>query len=133
MKKTIFTIAILLSITVLTAQNEQVKVGDKVPEFSVKMFDGSEINIKDLQGKVVLLNFWATWCPPCRKEFTRVEKDVIERFKNEDFVFLPISRGETHEVVQKFRESTGYTFAMGMDPESRFFLCSPTSQFHATI
>ena len=42
----------------------------------------------------MLLNFWATWCPPCRQELTRVQKDIIDRFAGRNFVFLPISRGE---------------------------------------
>ena len=86
------------------------KAGMKAPAFEVKMFDGSTVKLSDLKGKVVLLNFWATWCPPCRAELTRVEKDIIERFKGKDFVFLPVSRGEKRETVAAFREKMGYTF-----------------------
>ena len=95
-----------------------VKDGQKAPNFEVQMFDGSTVKLADLKGKVVLLNFWATWCPPCRAELARVEKDIIEKFKGEPFVFIPVSRGEKRETVAAFREKMGYTFPMGLDPDS---------------
>ena len=98
-----------------------VKDGQKAPNFEVQMFDGSTVKLADLKGKVVLLNFWATWCPPCRAELARVEKDIIERFKGEPFVFLPISRGEKRETVAAFREKMGYSFPMGLDSESNIY------------
>lgn len=98
-------------------QATRVKEGQKAPAFEVEMFDGSTVKLADLKGKVVLLNFWATWCPPCRAELARVEKDIIERFKGEPFVFLPVSRGEKKATVAAFREKMGYSFPMGLDPE----------------
>ena len=100
-----------------------VKVGDKAPDFRVEMFDDTTFTLASLEGKVVLLNFWATWCPPCRDELSRVQKDVIDRFvrPDGDFVFLPISRGEARETVAAFREKMGYTFPMGLDPEQQIY------------
>ena len=98
-----------------------VKDGQKAPAFEVQMFDGSTIKLADLKGKVVLLNFWATWCPPCRAELARVEKDIIEKFKGEPFVFIPVSRGEKRETVAAFREKMGYTFPMGLDTDGRVY------------
>ena len=98
-----------------------VKDGQKAPNFEVQMFDGSTIKLADLKGKVVLLNFWATWCPPCRAELARVEKDIIEKFKGEPFVFIPVSRGEKRETVAAFREKMGYTFPMGLDTDGRVY------------
>ena len=92
-----------------------VKVGEEAPNFSVEMFDGSTVSLAELRGKVVLLNFWATWCPPCREELTHVQEEIIDRFAERPFVFLPVSRGESREAVAAFREETGYEFPMGLD------------------
>lgn len=98
-----------------------VKVGETVPDFKVEMFDGKTVDIKELRGKVVLLNFWATWCPPCRQELARVQKDFIDRFKGKDFVFLPVSRQDSYEKIQAFRQQMGYTFSMGMDRDRTIY------------
>ena len=98
-----------------------IKKGDKAPDFTVEMFDGEQVTLSKLKGKVVLINFWATWCPPCRQELTHVQKEIIDHFKGQDFVFLPISRGEKKSVVEAFREKTGYTFPMGLDPTQEIF------------
>lgn len=92
-----------------------VHAGEEAPDFSVGMFDGSTVTLSKLRGKVVLLNFWATWCPPCREELTRVQSDIIDRFAGRDFLFLPVSRGESRQAVAAFRQKTGYDFPMGLD------------------
>ena len=97
------------------------KQGTEAPDFKVEMFDGKSIRLSDLRGKVVLVNFWATWCPPCREELTRVQKEIIDRFAGQEFVFLPISRGEELHTVEAFRKRMGYTFPMGLDPDQRIF------------
>ena len=103
------------------AGSTRVKVGDPAPDFTVEMFDGSRITLSELQGNVVLLNFWATWCPPCREELTHVQKEIIDRFADRPFLFLPISRGESREDVAAFREKTGYSFPMGLDPTQSIY------------
>ena len=90
--------------------------GTEAPDFTVEMIDGSKVALSELRGKVVLLNFWATWCPPCREELSHVQQQVIDRFAGEEFVFLPISRGEERAAVEAFRAKTGYAFPMGLDP-----------------
>lgn len=104
-----------------TATTTLVKEGMQAPDFTVEMFDGSTQTLSSLKGKVVLVNFWATWCPPCREELKRVQQDLVERFAGEEFVFIPISRGEERETVATFREQMGYTFAMGLDPERKIY------------
>ena len=88
-----------------TESTTLVKAGDKAPDFTVEMFDGTKTSLAELKGKVVLLNFWA----------------IIDRFAGRNFVFLPISRGEKREDVAAFREKMGYTFPMGLDPSQAIY------------
>ncbi|MFR9523592.1 MAG: TlpA disulfide reductase family protein [Rikenellaceae bacterium] len=98
-----------------------IQVDDDAPLFTVEMTSGESISLESLRGKVVLVNFWATWCPPCREELKRVEADIIERYAGRDFVFLPISRGEEREAVVKFLEENNYTFAAGLDTDQSIY------------
>ena len=99
----------------------RVKVGDNVPDFEVELVDGARVVMKELRGKVVLLNFWATWNPPCLEEFKRVETDILKRFEETDLYYVAISREDTREQVEAFREKTGYRFPMGLDPGREIF------------
>lgn len=101
------------------------KVGEKAPEFKVEMLDGRMVNLSDLKGKVVLLNFWATWCSPCMTELAEIPEKILTPFKDKNFVFLPISRGEKPEVVKKrmdMLKEKGIDFPVGIDPDSKVFL-----------
>ncbi len=95
--------------------------GTEAPDFTVEMIDGSKVALSELRGKVVLLNFWATWCPPCREELSHVQQQVIDRFAGEEFVFLPISRGEERAAVEAFRAKTGYAFPIGLDTDETIY------------
>lgn len=98
-----------------------VKVGQVAPDFSVEMLDGRTIKLSELRGKVVMLCFWATWCPPCRQEMAHLQEGVINYFAGKNLVVLPISRGEQRDVVEKFIADNGYTFGVGLDPERAIY------------
>ncbi len=103
------------------AASTLLKVDSSLPAFSIEMNNGETISTDSFRGKVVLINFWATWCPPCRQELTRVQKDIIDRFEGRDFVFLPISRGEDKATVEEFLKKNGYTFPVGLDTDQSVF------------
>ena len=98
------------------------KVGDKAPAFSCKTIDGKEINTKDLKGKVIWVNFFATWCPPCRKELPVLQKDVYEKLKdNKDFVLVVLGREHTVDELKKFAKEKGHKLPFAPDIERKIF------------
>ncbi len=98
-----------------------VNVGDVAPDFAVTMLDGRTIKLSELRGNVVMVCFWATWCPPCRQELAHLQEGVIDQFAGEKFVVLPISRGEERAVVEKFIVDNGYKFGVGLDSDRAIY------------
>ena len=84
----------------------------------ISLFSGGRIKLSDLKGKVILLNFWASWCPPCRWEMPYFEK-AWKEYKNQDVVFIGISQDLDVSDAKKFAESTGVTYYLGLDPGNR--------------
>lgn len=99
-----------------------VRTGDIAPDFTVKMTSGDKVTLSSLRGKVVLVTFWATWCPPCRQELAHMQEGVIDQFAGSDLVVLPISRGETRATVESFIHKMGYTFPVGIDENKSIYL-----------
>ncbi len=97
-----------------------IHAGDKAPDFSVEMLDGSTVTLSKLQGKPVLLIFWATWCPPCREELSHLQEGVIDVY-GDAITVLPISRGEERSKVESFITKMGYTFAVGLDGDQSIY------------
>ncbi len=99
-----------------------VKVGDMVPDFTMNLLDGSSIRMSDLRGKVVMLQFTASWCSVCRKEMPFIEKDIwLKHQSNPKFALFGIDKDEKADVVAKFAKSVGVTYPMALDHQSVIF------------
>lgn len=91
-----------------------VDVGDIAPDVELVSPDGSVHHLSDYRGKVVFLNFWATWCGPCRAEMPSMEK-MYQELKDDDFVILAVDVKESKEQVEKFFEEFQLTFLVFLD------------------
>jgi len=94
-----------------------IKGDKKPPDFSLKDLDGRKVGLKQFRGKVVLLNFWTTWCSPCKEEMPPLET-LHQQFKKKNFVLLAISvdYGEV-KPVKEFIDKHHYTFPVLLDPK----------------
>jgi len=89
-------------------------VGRQAPDFRLESLDGRQVSLADYAGQVVLLNFWATWCPPCKDEIPAIER-VYEAHRDEGFMVLGINEGEALAVVQVFASEIGITYPVLID------------------
>lgn len=99
-----------------------VKVGDMVPQFDLHLLDGSKVPVSSLKGKVVMLQFTASWCGVCRKEMPFIEKDIWLKLKeNPDFALYGIDLKEDAETTAKFAEMIPVTYPITLDLEGKTF------------
>ncbi|MED3911647.1 redoxin domain-containing protein [Peribacillus simplex] len=129
LKKIIASVALLSLITVAIVQamdNESkendekdalggLKIGAKAPNFSLKTLGGKQVELSDYKGKKVMLNFWATWCPPCKKEMPDMEKYTQQA--GDDVVVLAVNIDPEND-VQSFVDDNGITFTIPLDSQS---------------
>jgi peroxiredoxin len=94
-----------------------IKGGKKAPDFCLKNLNGKNVEFKNFRGKVIFLNFWATWCGPCKEEMSSMEA-LYQDFKKKDFTFLSISVDyEGLKPVKEYIEKNKYTFPVLIDPK----------------
>ena len=86
----------------------------KAIDFTLKDLNGKSHALSEYKGKLVFLNFWATWCPPCREEMPSMQKLYNDSDKNK-FVMLAVDVGEGEAQVRKFAARNGYTFPILLD------------------
>jgi peroxiredoxin len=97
------------------------KVGGPMPSFKTTSLSGKSLSSDELKGKVVLINFWATWCGPCGAELPLLQKNIYDSIKDPSFAVLCISRGEKEDVVEKFISQHKYTFPVYVDGGSNTY------------
>jgi peroxiredoxin len=99
------------------AGHNGVKLGEPAPNFQLQDLDGHLVTLSDLRGKVVLLNFWATWCGPCRVEMPAMEK-LYRTFLRKDFEILAVSTdAQGVAVTRPFQQENHLTFPILHDPD----------------
>ena len=81
-------------------------------DFRIDLLSGEELALSDLRGKVVVLNFWATWCPPCREEMPSFES-IYREYQDRDVVFVGVAVADTEERARDFVEGVGVTYPIG--------------------
>ena len=117
---------LFLFVSSLVAQDDYesttlLKVGNNMPAFTTTSLSGNTFSSDNLKGKVVLINFWATWCPPCRAEMLLIQKDIYDKLKDENFALLGISRGELRDTVKNFIDKNKYTFPIYLDTNKKIY------------
>ncbi|SHJ91612.1 Peroxiredoxin [Tangfeifania diversioriginum] len=134
MKKYLFFIYLFLNLSV-TAQNTSiprqeippdygyiVKIGQQMPNIEMTLTDGTKITTADLKGKVVMLQFTASWCGVCRKEMPHIEKEIWQKHKNnDDFVLIGVDLDEPLEKVKKFASDMKISYPLALDPGGEIF------------
>jgi len=98
-------------------ETTRVHAGDIAPEIEAELLDGSVFRLADHRGEVVVISFFATWCPPCREELPHVEAELWQRYREAGLAVVAIAREEPADVVRPFVEERGFTFPVAVDPD----------------
>jgi peroxiredoxin len=97
---------------------EPLEIGDAAPSFQLTDIDGQTVSLSDFQGEPVLLNFWATWCVPCRLEMPYIQEVYNER-SEPGLVILAINIGESLAKVEEFMQDNNLSFPVLLDLEGK--------------
>ena len=107
--------------------------GRPAPDFELKTIDGKSYRLSDLKGKAIMINFFATWCPPCRAEMPALQEAFAE-YESQGFLVLAVNLNETSVAIRAFQDKLGITFPILVDKDDRVsrlydIIPLPTSYF----
>ena len=112
----------MMLVTMISVQAQELKVGDAMPKFELTSSVYGDVKPADLEGKVVLVSLFATWCGPCQKELAEVQSTLWPKYKNnKNFKMLVIGREHTDEDLKKYNERKKFTFPLYPDPKREVF------------
>ncbi len=103
------------------APSQGTRIGNTAPDFELPALEGENISLSSLRGSPVLLNFWATWCPPCREEMPYLQS-IHQKWSGMGLRILAIDVGESPSTVRKFIEERAFTFTVLLDADQRVAL-----------
>ncbi len=122
MKRIVALFVVLVMTMSFVKAQELVNLGDDMPKFQLTSSVYGDVKSADLQGKVVLINLFATWCGPCQMELAEVQNVLWPKYKeHKDFVMLVIGREHTDEQLKKYNERKKFTFPLYPDPKREVF------------
>lgn len=129
MKKSILVLASVLFFSITAGAQDSnpypngyiVKVGDIAPDFTIVETGGKTYKLSDLRGKVVMLQFTASWCSVCRKEMPFIESEIWVPGREKGLVLVGIDRDETKSSVIRFGQDMGITYPLALDPGADIF------------
>jgi len=104
---------------------------EKFEEFVTTNLKNQKIRLSDFQGNVIFLNFWATWCIPCKKEMPDMKR-LEEKFKDRAFVILTVNMQESSEKIKKFYADLNLSFETALDPDGKIFNMYKVNQLPVT-
>jgi len=115
-------VAVLTENTPVDDRGYIVKVGDVAPaNFTLVLTDGRTLTLQELRGKVVVLQFTASWCSVCRNEMPHLESDVWQAYKDKNFLLIAVDRDQPLDTVVKFKADMKMTYPFALDPGANIF------------